>query len=107
MKGYDNVKAMVSIKIQKIIMFIPILNFSLFFIWLYNYSRMRPNIMLFLKSLFVAFGCSLPIVIICILIDQLHNEILLYLTKFIMLYIIPLSIGLGLVRYQQKILEEE
>lgn len=88
-------------------MFIPVLNCFSLFIWLYNYSRMPSDVIVFLKSLLVIFSFSLPLAFICFLIDQLHMEGLLYFTKFIMLYIIPLSISYGLIRFQRKIYKEK
>ena len=100
-----NLKKQVSIKTQKTIMFIPIVNYFNLFVWLYNYSNMQKDNLVFLISLLVIFLHSIPLVIINIILSRLCSGIIPIIYQYLMIYLIPMSISGGLIRYQNKLLE--
>ena len=93
-----------SVIIQKRLVFIPIINCSILFIWIYNCMVSGVNNKLFLKSLITMFICALPFPVVGILLthfferaSMVHN-----VYGYLMMYFIPVSIGLGLTRFQIK-----
>lgn len=84
-------------------MWIPLVNCFGWFIWLYNCFQMPQRAALLFKSIFVAFACSLPGVFVSILISKLFAGFLAHAVQtFIMLYLVPVFICFGLIRFQKK-----
>ena len=52
---------MVSIKTQKVLSYIPLLNATVLFVWLYNYHRVAATPKIFAKSLVVLFTTTIPL----------------------------------------------
>lgn len=101
-------KKLISLRAQRIILFIPFVNCFIWFIWLLNYSRIPSNLKLFFKAFFVAIAYALPFIILNILLSRLftQSEAILMIENIIGLYITPIQIGLGLIKYQEKVLKE-
>ena len=97
-------KKLISLRVQKIILFIPFVNLFIWFIWLINYSRIPSNLKLFFKAFFVAFAYALPFVILNILLSRLftQSEIIEALRTIIGVYFTPLFMGVGLIKCQEK-----
>lgn len=102
---FNNIQKAVSLKAQRIIVYIPIINYSLLFIWLYNYSKRDRDYNVFLKSLIVVFKFTLPIVIIQIIISMtLYNfPIIISATNILEIYLVPFSLGMGLIKHQETL----
>ncbi len=102
---FNNNQKTVSLKTQRKIAFIPIINFSLLFIWLYNYSKRDRDYNVFFKSLIVVFKFTLPIVIIQIIISiTLYDfPIIISATNILEIYLVPFSLGMGLIKYQETL----
>ena len=96
----------VSITKQNIIKFIPLINFSILFIWIYNYSCSARDFRVFRNSLFLMFGICVPVVISQILLIKLMETILWSETviNILSIYVVPLLLGHALVKYQEKVL---
>lgn len=103
-----NLKKLISLRVQKIITFIPLVNCFMLFIWLYNYSKIPSNLKLFFKAFFVAFVYALPFIILNILLSKLftQSEIIEVLRTIIGVYFTPLFMGVGLIKCQEKYLSE-
>lgn len=101
-------KKLISLRIQRIIMLIPFVNFFILFIWLFNYSRIPSNFKLFFKGFFVAIAYAIPFIALNILLSRLFTqlEILLVIENIIGLYITPFQIGFGLIKCQEKYLDQ-
>lgn len=97
-------KGFISIKFQRIIVFIPLINCCILFLWLYNYSKIEKNHKIFFKSVITAICYALPLVIICVVMSKLMGDIGLthYLLNFVMLYLVPVALGFGFIRSQGK-----
>lgn len=104
--GGTNLKRLISLRTQYIIMCIPFVNCLILFIWLYNYSRTTKEPKVFAKSLLVIFATALPVVILQILLSKAFSQSVLALNilNFIMIYIIPFLIGFSLIKYQKRTL---
>lgn len=103
-----NLKKLISLRVQKIITFIPLVNCFMLFIWLYNYSKIPSNLKLFFKAFFVAFVYALPFIILNILLSKLftQSEIIEVLRTIIGVYFTPLFMDVGLIKCQEKYLSE-
>lgn len=101
-------KKFISLHIQKIVLFIPFANYLIPFAWLFNYKHMEKQESLFAKSLLLAFGVSIPLIVVQILISRFlpDNKITLYVSNFIALYLMPFFIGYALIKYQAKAFEK-
>lgn len=101
----DNKYKVVSIKAQNIISFIPIINCSSVFIWLYNYSKIPRDYKILFISVLKAFLYSLPYIIIQILASRFLYTyyVLKSIIDLLALYVIPLSISRGLIKYQKSL----
>lgn len=93
---------MISIRIQKYIVLIPFLNCLILFIWVYNYGKMKRDFKVFAKSLLIISAIGLPLSVIQTIVKNLFGTA--YILDILMIYAILLLIGLGLIRYQQKVL---
>ena len=100
-------KKYISLHTQNIIKFIPFLNCFILFIWLFNYSRTEKDPRVFMKSLLIIFGVSIPIIILQIIISKILIEFSVAQSIFdgIFMYLIPFVIGSALIKYQKKVIE--
>lgn len=98
-------KKIISIRFQEKIMFIPIINLGIPFIWLYNYIRTQTEYRVFAKSLIVFFAAFIPLeimnMIVCKALTQF--EIIQDIVNGIMQYLISVSFGFALIKYQKKV----
>lgn len=96
-------KAM-SIKLQKIFMFIPFLNMIGIFVWLYNCIVLKVKVKHFLKSLIM----SLPLVVVFGLLTAVvarifgMNSVLYNVISYVAVYLFPLAIWFALVKFQEN-----
>ena len=97
-------KGFISIRFQKIIMFIPFLNCCILFLWLYNYSKTEKNHKTFFKSFITAISYALPFVIVGVVLSKLMGDVVLKhnLLNLIMFYLVRVALGFGLIRSQGK-----
>ena len=97
-------KKLVPLRIQKIIMFIPIFNAFILFIWLYNYSKTPNKPKIFIKSLLETFAIVIPIgAILSILLNIFSGyKMVTVVLNFIQIYSMPLVVGYVLIKYQEK-----
>lgn len=93
---------LISKKIQLLITCIPYVNCFMIFIWLYNCYHSTDSAKIFPKSLLIVFLHSIPLVILQIIVSSIFVKFGPIIDS-IMFYCIPLSIGLGLIRYQIKL----
>ena len=105
-------KKIISIKVQKIIMFVPIINAPfLMFAWLYNYIRTQTEYRVFAKSLIVIFVAAIPLGIMNMIVCRalIQFETIQNIVNGIMQYLIGVSLGFSLIKYQKKVFgfEEE
>lgn len=94
----------ISPKAQKLIAIIPVINVSVLFIWIINKYRMHVSMTLFFKSIgIIIFRALILYIPYIMLTNLLGNESYIVRTVFyILLYIIPLFIADGLIRFQEK-----
>lgn len=97
-------KKIISVKCQKIIMFIPLVNFSILFIWLYNYAKTQTEYKVFSKSLLIIFISTIPLEIVNMIICKslIRFENITNIINFIMQYLVGISLGFALIKYQIK-----
>jgi len=92
-----------SIKKQKIISFIPIINFSIFFFWIYSYIKNNIKRMRFLKYLLYMFVViilsSIPRIIVSY---ALNNETINNILFGLQMYFIPLLISFIAIKDQEN-----
>ncbi len=102
-------KKFVSLKVQRILMFLPFFNCFVLFIWLYNYGRSSLPLKVFIKSLVVLFAFILLWAVINILLSRLFvgNEVIDLISTVLSLYVTPFSMAFGLIGYQKKVLPFE
>ncbi len=100
-------KKIIPVKLQKRLIFIPFLNATVLFIWLYNYYRGVNDFRVFKKSLFVLFATTLPIAVLQIILTSAFSQYagVVSLIDYLSIYCTPLSMAYGLVRFQTKIFE--
>ena len=94
----------VSIKMQRILMFIPYLNILNLFIWVYNCRCANISAAVFGRSLLLIFAHAFPFAALHILLANLFPE-LSGKFAFLFMYGMALSISYGLIKYQEKILK--
>lgn len=96
----------VSIKTQKILMFIPFVNALIWFIWLYNCIKMKVSTAAFMKSLLRMFAVIIPLAMVQLVLSKVFpdtSDILGY----IMMYLAPLSMAFCLIRFQERLYEND
>lgn len=93
----------ISIKAQKIIMYIPGINIFCIVIWLYNSFFYDENQSTLKQSLLIIFTSAVPLAVLQTALGFYFpkiGEVLGVLNS----YLIPLFIGYRLVKYQEKIM---
>ncbi len=98
----------ISIKVQKILMFIPFINVFGLFIWLYNFISNSKKPTVFAKSLLIIFASTIPLVIIQIILTKLFSNSAVFVSVlgYIFTYLIPLSMDFFLIKYQRSLSEK-
>ncbi len=96
----------VSLKKQKILMFIPFANAFILFVWLYNYSKTQRDTSVFLRSVLIIFTATVPLAILQIILERAFPNIRTVL-GYIMAYLIPLSMAFCLIRFQERLYEND
>ena len=91
----------VSIRTQKILMFIPYANIFNQFIWVYNCLVSEYPVHTGLKSLYIWLVYGLPIAIIHSVLDALFPEIS-HIATFLTMYLYGVLVSFGIIRFQQK-----
>ena len=92
----------VSIATQKKLLWIPIVNISILYIWIYNAFMLKVRCMDVLKSNLVMFACAIPGAILMLLVSNYYPA-LEELMSVICSYLIPLCLGYGLIRFQESL----
>lgn len=101
-------RKLVPIKFQRILSYIPIINSLILFVWLYNFIRSGKSHGIFVKSLLVLLVCTAPLILIQIVVSCVFAaSTLSSICDLIMVYLIPLSMGIGLIKYQKHVFEIE
>lgn len=96
----------VSVETQKKIMYIPYVNILNLFIWLNNIRYMDVPYNGVPKTLLILFINSIPLVLIqSILVNTF--PIVGNVLSYINVYLIPLLISRGLIRYQEQLLASD
>lgn len=96
-----------SIKIQKVIKFIPIINFITVFLWLRSYAHNAFRIRDFMKKIFIIFALLIIISIPQILCSKfIHNAIVSGIFTFIGVYLYFLAIAWVAVSAQEEMLNK-
>lgn len=93
---------MISIELQKRLLYIPIINLSVLFIYYYNALMMKVSTATLLKGGVVAVITVAPIVAIQLLISQVAPDFSTF-SGYLVIYFAPLAIATGLIRYQEKL----
>ena len=89
----------VSINTQKRLLFIPYLNISILFLWLYNCICIKNKVSRVSKTLWILFSTAIPLCGLQIIVSSCYSSVGDVL-EYINAYIIPLIIGYRLIRYQ-------
>ena len=97
-------KKLIPLRVQKVIMFIPFINIFIIAFWLYNYMKTTNNIKLFFKSLLKIWGVAIAYLIVSSALSEIFSQtkFLDYIRNFIMLYLLPFTLGYVLIKYQEK-----
>ncbi|MBP5617573.1 MAG: hypothetical protein J6X61_00300 [Clostridia bacterium] len=97
----------VSLKTQKILVFIPLVNGLILFIWLFNFSRTYTKWSVFGKSLLLllVFGLAVGLTgyLSATFLPQAVNDVLWRLNA----YLIPFALGWLLIAYQSHTIFQE
>ena len=96
----------IKLSFQKKLVFIPFLNPLILFIWVYNWKKAGEPFSVFVKSLLLIWGISIPIIIVQIVLQNVFGTypIVMSILAYAVMYLLPLSVGLGLISYQEKLL---
>lgn len=92
----------VSIKTQKILMFIPYVNIINLFIWLYISTHQFKEKNTFLRSLWILFSTLGPLVFAQVTLSQFLPT-LGTLMSYANIYMIPFVLGYRFIRYQETL----
>lgn len=96
----------VSIKMQRIIMWIPYANIANLFIWFFINRRFYSKVDTFPKTRQILLSTSLPLMVLQVLIFNYFpaaGQILAILNA----YIIPLCMGYRFIKYQLELSEDQ
>ena len=94
----------ISIKTQKILTFIPLVNTIVLFIWIHNYRVSINKAKIFAKSLLVMYISTIPLAILYgVLLNLfLDQEAISLVINCFAIYLIPFSLSSSLVWFQKK-----
>ena len=99
---------MVSIKTQRVLSLLPLLNATVLFIWLYNYRVSVNKTSIFLKSLLVLLISTIPMVCVQVLCLWLFadSQITINIINALAIYLIPFAMARGLILFQIMVIKE-
>ena len=93
----------VTLRTQKIILFIPVVNAFLSAIWLYNFLLSKEKLRVMLKSFFLIIPTVIVTGMLCALLAGALPEGSI-LPMAAMMYGMPFVLGMVLIWYQKKVL---
>lgn len=99
-------KAVVKIRIQKIIMFIPIINVLPLFFWVITFMKTDLKTSVFMKSLGIIFTGMLIVVIPVMVLNYGIGKDSWFIENLVTpihMYLTPLVMDFGLLRFQHKL----
>lgn len=92
----------VSIAAQRKLLFIPVVNSTIVFIWVYNLFVLKLNWVTVLKSNFLILACAVPYVMLMkfasYCMPGAEN-----LIELVCSYLFSLCLGYGLIRFQESL----
>lgn len=93
--------SLISLKTQKIMMFIPVVNISIWFIWWHNYKKSALTLMHSAMAFAIAVGSLLPFFLLYRMLSGFipSAERLFF---YLYMYIAPLLMGFGLIQLQKR-----
>ena len=99
-------KKFVSLRVQRIMMYIPFVNCLILFVWLFNYRHSGKDYKTFGKSLIIILCVCAPLVVLQILFSKLLAKFpnVIAIVDLLAIYIIPFVLGFALIKYQEKVL---
>ena len=92
----------VSVKTQRILMYLPGANILCTPIWIYNSFYFNEHISTNLKSLFIVFSSSVPLMFLQVIVEYywpMTGKVIGYVNA----YLIPYLIGFRLAKYQEEL----
>lgn len=92
----------ISLDTQRTIMFIPVANISIAFIYLYNSFAGKLSTLKTMAGMFVVLACVLPVTILQATISQ-HIPSIADVTGVAYMYLGSLSMAAGLIKYQDSV----
>ena len=100
---------MISLHTQHIMMYLPFINALILFVWLFNYHNSERRLKVFGKSLIIIFCVTIPMGVLHILFSKIFAEfsIVLTVSNYLFIYLIPFVLGYALIKYQEKVLNFE
>lgn len=96
---------LVSIRIQRFMSYIPLVNATVLFVWIYNCRVANIEQKVFARSLYVLLRATLPIAILqMVLVNAFatHTTVVL-IFNYLAIYTIPFSMARALIWFQEKI----
>lgn len=101
-------KKLVSLKTQRVMSFIPFVNFFVLFTWLYNYRLAVNDYKVFAKALALLFIIALPLALAEFIIINLFSAhpTVCNIIGIIAMYCIPLCLSRSIIYFQSKIFEK-
>ena len=90
----------IGLSTQKRLMFIPVLNWFILFIYIYNAAKTHIKQWDFIKVVFVCFAIGVPAILLLNVLQYLNIPIL---KNIYFIYVIPLALALGIIWYQGKL----
>lgn len=97
-----------SIKVQKVLRFIPVVNFFTVFLCLYTCYKQRVTVSQLLKKLLIIFGVLIIILIPEIFVDKfLNNESVSSIVGLLTTYVHLFVISCFAVKYQEELLNSD
>lgn len=95
-------KTVISIELQKRIMYLPIVNISVLFIYYYNALLMKLSTKTLLKGGLLALLFAAPIMAMQFVISQIAPGFSNF-SGYLVIYLAPLAIDMELIHYQEKL----
>ena len=98
---------MISINFQKKLSWIPLINATVLFIWLYNYRRIVESPPTFAKSLLVLFSSTLPAVLLQVGLLKIFatSSVAAAVINVLAIYLIPFAMARGLIWFQERVIK--
>lgn len=97
-------KKLISLKTQKAMLFLPLVNCFIFFAWFININRVSKDLKKIIADFFISFAFTVPCIILNILLARFfaQMDLIVALRTVIWGYLTPLSMGVGLILCQKK-----